>query len=120
MSRPEPFHERAFKFACTIVQLYTKLARSPTVPLHVARQVLSAGTSIGANLEEAKGSQTRRDVAAKFSIALKEARETAYWLRLVEATGLAGTDLIRPVLSEAEQLIAILTTARRRLNNDCG
>ena len=120
MPRPEPFHERALTFACTVVQLYTKLARSSTVPPHLARQVLNAGTSIGANLEEAKGAQTRRDVTAKFSIALKEARETVYWLRLVEATGLASTDLLRPILSEAEQLVAILTTARRRLNDHCG
>jgi four helix bundle protein len=54
------------------VRLYTKLAKLNDVPPHLARQVLSSGTSIGANLEEAKGAQTRRDLAAKFSIALAE------------------------------------------------
>lgn len=117
---PEAFHHRAFRFACAIVRLYTKLANSSSVPLHLARQILRAGTSIGANLEEAKGAQTRRDVTAKFSIALKEARETAYWLRLLAATGLAPQELIHPILSEAEQLTAILTAARRRLHENAG
>jgi four helix bundle protein len=53
-------------------------------PVHLSRQVLKAGTSIGANLEEAKGAHSRGDKAAKFSIALKEARETTYWLRRFE------------------------------------
>jgi four helix bundle protein len=55
----------------------------PDLAPHLARQVLRSGTSIGANLEEARAAQTRRDSAARFSIALKEARETAYWLRLL-------------------------------------
>ena len=117
---PEAFHHRAFRFACGIVHLYTKLASTSGVPSHLARQILRAGTSIGANLEEARGAQTRRDVTAKFSIALTEARETAYWLRLLDSTGLAPQELIHPILSEAEQLNAILTTARRRLHENGG
>ena len=120
MSRPEPFHERAFRFACAIVHFYKTLARTSAVPSYLAGQLLRAGTSIGANLEEAKGAQTRRDVTARFSIALKEARETAYWLRLLNATGLAPAEGLHPLLSEAEELIAILTTARRRLMDGDG
>ena len=117
MARPiEPFHARGFRFACAIVRLYTKLAKLPAVPPYLARQVLQAGTSIGANLEEAKGAQTRRDIAAKFSIALKEARETAYWLHLLEATNLAPAELVGSLRAEAGELVAILTVSRRRLN----
>jgi four helix bundle protein len=109
------FRSRSFVFACDIVRLYRVLDRS--VPGPLARQVLRAGTSIGANLEEAKVAQSRRDLAAKFSIALKEARETSYWLRLLQATGLARRDLLTPVLRETEELIAILTASVRRLRN---
>jgi four helix bundle protein len=77
--------------------------------------VLASGTSIGANLEEAKASQSRRDAAAKFSIALKEARETAYWLRLLVATDLVDDATVASLLREAEELVSILTVARRRL-----
>jgi four helix bundle protein len=115
-SAPEPFHLRGFRFSCAIVRLYTKLAKLSDVPPYLARQVLSSGTSIGANLEEAKGAQTHRDVAAKFSIALKEARETAYWLRLLTATNLAPRDLLQPLLDESGEMVAILTVARRKLN----
>jgi four helix bundle protein len=116
----EPFHTRGFRFACDIVRLYLKLTRLPDVPSHLARQVLKAGTSIGANLEEARAAQTRRDSAAKFSVALKEAREASYWLRLLSATELASPEVLRPLLSEANELISILTVARRKLNTRPG
>jgi four helix bundle protein len=85
--------------------------------MHLARQVLRAGTSVGANLEEAKAAQTRRDLAAKFSIALKEARETLYWLRLLQATDLVAAGMVSDLASQAHELIAILTAARRKLNS---
>jgi four helix bundle protein len=115
---PEPletFDARAFRFACAIVRLYLDIHRRPHVPLHVSRQILASGTSIGANLEEAKASQSRRDVTAKFSLALKEARETAYWLRLLVATDLLGERTLAPLMREAQELVSILTVARRRL-----
>jgi four helix bundle protein len=107
------FQTRTFAFACDIVRLYRVVA--PACPTTLARQVLRSGTSIGANLEEAKAAQSRRDLTAKFSIALKEARETAYWLRLLAATEPALRDAIGPRLDEASQLVAILTTSLKRL-----
>jgi four helix bundle protein len=112
----ESFQVRSFKFACSIVRLYVRLIALPGFPPYLARQILHAGTSIGANLEEAKGAQTRRDLTAKFSVSLKEARETAYWLRLLDATDLVGPTLVQPQLDEVSELIAILTVARRKLN----
>jgi four helix bundle protein len=90
--------------------------RLPHLPPHLARQVLKSGTSIGANLEEGTGAQTRGDKATKFSIALKEARETLYWLRLLLATGLVEPKLVQPHITEANELVAILTVTRRKLS----
>jgi four helix bundle protein len=85
----------------------------------VALQLLNAGTSIGANLEEAKAAYSRREFISKNSIALKEARETLYWLRITNSCGLAASHECQPLLDEANQLVAILTasvkTARARL-----
>jgi four helix bundle protein len=81
----------------------------------MSRQILAAGTSIGANLEEAKACQSRRDITAKFSIALKEARETAYWLRLLVATDLVDEAMVASLMREAHELVSVLTVARRRL-----
>jgi four helix bundle protein len=110
---PPDFCPRSFAFACDIVRLYRALEKA--VPPALARQVLRSGTSIGANLEEAKVAQSRRDLTAKFSIALKEARETSYWLRLLTATSLARPDTVGPCLREANELVSILTTSVRSL-----
>ena len=81
------------------------------------RASLRFATLSGANLEEAKVAQSRRDLTAKFSIALKEARETSYWLRLLMATQLAPASFLAPHLQEVEQLVSILTSSVRTLRH---
>lgn len=110
---PPDFCPRSFAFACDIVRLYRVLEN--TVPIPLARQVLRAGTSIGANLEEAKAAQRRRDLTSKFTIARKEARESSYWLRLLTATKLAPSQTVAPCLREANEFVAILTASVRNL-----
>ena len=78
--------ERAFGFAVRIVKLCQFLEKSSGVSRSMIDQLLSAGTSVGANLEEAKAGQRRPDFIHKNSISLKEARESKYWLRLILAT----------------------------------
>jgi four helix bundle protein len=56
--------------------------------MYLSKQILRSGTSIGANVEEAIAGQSRRDFIAKMSIASKEARETKYWIRLLEKVNL--------------------------------
>jgi four helix bundle protein len=120
MPPQQDFQTRSFNYACQIVRLFRELERVPEVPAYLARQLLRAGTSIGANLEEARGAQSRRDLTCKFSIAFKEARETRYWLRLISATGSQARTLVGPSLDEAEPLVAILTASVRRLKNTPG
>jgi four helix bundle protein len=115
--RPQEYADRAFQFACQIVQLFKQLGQLSSVPSHISRQLLRSGTSIGANLEEAKAAQSRRDLISRFSIALKEARETKYWLRLIRATALAPPALIDRPLAEADEIVAILTVTLRRLRS---
>jgi four helix bundle protein len=74
------------------------------------QQLLRAGTSVGANVEEGQASQSRADFVSKYSIACKEARETLYWLRLIAASGLAAGDDLRALTTESNELVAILTT----------
>jgi four helix bundle protein len=115
--RPQEYADRAFQFACQIIQLFNQMGQLSSVPSHIGRQLLRSGTSIGANLEEAKAAQSRRDLISRFSIALKEARETKYWLRLIRATRLASPRLIDPPLNEVDQIVAILTVTLRRLRD---
>jgi four helix bundle protein len=115
----ESFQARAFRFACDIVKLYRRLNKSTDVPLVLARQLLRSGTSVGANLEEAKAAQSKRDATARFSIALKESRETHYWLRLLAATDSVPRELLTRPLRDANELISVLTVARRKMRASC-
>jgi len=102
--------ERAFSFACRIAKLYQFLAKHKRSGEILGRQVLRSGTSIGANLEKAKAAQSKPDFISKCNIALKEARETYYWLRILIETEVVSTDKLRELTNESNELVAILTT----------
>ena len=87
---PRDLGERTFVFACDIVHFCRKLSVEPGVVRHIAWQLADAGTSVAANYEEAKGSYSRREFAAKNAIVLKEAREARLWLRVIVACKLAS------------------------------
>lgn len=73
----------------------------------IAYQLLEAGTSVGANYEEASAGQTKADFIAKLCIARKESREALFWLRLIAAKQLLDPDQVASDISEARQLTAI-------------
>ncbi|MHC4313516.1 MAG: four helix bundle protein [Planctomycetota bacterium] len=102
--------ERSFSFACRIVKLYQFLSRKRGGGEVLGRQVLRSGTSIGANLEEASAGQSKADFIFKCNIALKEARETYYWLRLLMTTQIVPIGRLRQLANESNELVAILTT----------
>ena len=106
--------ERTFQFACEIVRLCRHLSATPGAHRQLATQVLRSATSVGANVEEAKAAFTRREFACKYSLVLREARETLYRLRLIAATDLAPSPLVAPLIAEANELVAIFTVAARR------
>ena len=102
--------ERSFKFAKRIIFLCQKLEQNSGVAKTVSNQLLRSGTSIGANIEEAHGSQSKADFTAKMYISCKEARETNYWLRLLIETEMIPKKQLTNLLDESSQLIAILTS----------
>ena len=107
--RGKDIKKRAFSFACRIVKFYQFLAEQQGAGEVLARQVLRSGTSIGANLEEAAAGQSRADFISKCNIALKEARETHFWLRLFTETQVVPPEKLEGLLSESNELVAILT-----------
>ena len=112
---PQEIGERVFAFAVRVVKLCQVLDEKPGAPRTLANQLLRSSTSIGANMAESKGGQSRADFLSKVSIALKEARETHYWLRLLIATEIIAEKQLTPILDEANQLVAILTTIVKKL-----
>lgn len=109
-SKEKDIKERSFSFACRIVKLYQFLARKKGGSEVLGRQVLRSGTSIGANLEEASAGQSKADFIFRCNIALKEARETYYWLRLLITTRIVPVNRLRQLANESNELVAILTT----------
>ena len=101
--------DRVFRFACRIIDLFELLQQRGGVAGALSFQLLNAGTSVGANYEEAAAGQTKADFIAKLSISRKESRETLYWLRLMAAKGILDPDVVADDISEARQLTAILT-----------
>ncbi|MDB5303373.1 MAG: hypothetical protein JWM97_922 [Phycisphaerales bacterium] len=110
--------DRTFAFAQAVVVLCLSLERRVGVSRTLCSQLLRSATSVGANVEEGQGSHSRADFAAKYGIACKEAREAKYWLRLLVGTGIVETQQIAPLLDEANQLVAILTTIVRKVKED--
>jgi four helix bundle protein len=100
--------ERTFDFAVEIVHLCQDLDKTPGTTRTLGRQLLRSGTSIGANVEEAQAGQSRADFISKYSIALKEARETIYWLRLLKTTGVCTDERLDMLRGEAEQIARII------------
>ena len=76
----------------------------------LSKQLLRSGTSIGANVREAQAAQSKKDFASKMAIASKEARETDYWMRLIEKAGfLMAYPKKAEIMSESIAIINIVT-----------
>lgn len=75
-------HEKSYSFALKIVDLYKNITKNQK-EFTLSKQLLRCGTSIGANVEESQGGQTRKDFATKIQIAYKESLEAIFWLRLL-------------------------------------
>ena len=101
---------RSFDFAIRIVRMAAELDKTVGVPRTLSNQVLRSGTSIGANVEEAQGGQSKADFTSKMSIACKEARETLYWIKLLAATETLPVKQLEALQTEANEIVAILTT----------
>ena len=105
--KPSVIQDKSYAFALRIITLAKWLKAQKEFEL--AGQILRAGTSIGANTEEALAGISRADFVAKMSIASKEARETRYWLRLLRDSKTAPETMMAPLENDCLELIRILT-----------
>ena len=104
----QDIRDRSFRFACRIVEFCKHLLNDGGVARILAPQLLRCGTSVGANLEEARGGESRRDFLSKCRISLKEAPETAYRLRILVATRVGPADEATDLSAQASEIAAIL------------
>ena len=109
-------YERVFQFACRVLKMDRTLARDRRVNRNAMNQLVCSSSSVGSNLEEARAGQSRADFHAKLRISLKEARESHYWLRLLKESRSIRASRIEPLLTEASEIVAILTTIAKKTN----
>ena len=106
---------KSFEFAVRIVRLYQHLTENKK-EFVLSKQILRSGTSIGANVSEAQKGQSKADFNMKMNIALKEANETEYWLRLLQKTDYLTTQELESIERDAKEIIAILVSICKKTN----
>jgi four helix bundle protein len=99
--------EKSFNFALKVIETCRSIQKNKKEFI-LSKQFLRSGTSIGANLHEAVGGQSKKDFLAKVFISYKEARESMYWLKLFSASGLLEKDDFKILSEELEEILKIL------------
>ena len=102
-------YRKAYSFALEIVKLYKYLSTEKR-EFVLSKQLLKSGTSIGANINEAISSESKKDFVHKLGIALKEARETLYWLNLLKDSGFITVEQFTGLNNECNSIIKILSS----------
>lgn len=110
-----PITDRTKAFAVRIVKACSFLDERPGVCRTLGKQLLRSGTSIGANVRESRSAQSDKDFISKMEIALKEARETEYWLEVLLESEIVKPEKFKPLLTEAGEIVAILVASTRKL-----
>ena len=107
--------EKSFDFAVRIVNLH-KYMHWEHKEFVLAKQLLRSGTSIGANVSEAQRGQSKADFTAKMSIALKEASESEYWIKLLYRTEYLSKEQYDSLNTDVQELIGLLMAICRTSN----
>ncbi len=107
MNQRDVLEERLLDFTVRTIKLVNALPKTP-VGKHVGTQLLRAGTSSGANYEEACGAESRADFSHKLGVVLKELKESRFWLRAIHRTQLLAPQRVDLLLKECDELCAII------------
>jgi four helix bundle protein len=118
-TRSSELKERTFDFGVRVVRLVESLPKGTTTQV-IGRQLLRAGTSVGANYRAAKRARSRADFIAKLGIVEEECDETIYWIELLIALDVLKPSRVSDLLTEANELVAMVVasikTARQNRN----
>ena len=111
--------DKSIAFAARILKLHKYLIRTQKATI-ISKQIVRSGISIGANINEANYGQSKADFISKLHIALKEAAETEYWLRLLLASEYIskemGDSMLKDCMELKRILIASINTAKSNTN----
>ena len=109
MAKPNVIAEKSEEFAVRVINL-SKYLIGEKKEYIISKQIFRSGTSIGANVSESRNAQSKDDFISKLNIALKEADETAYWLRILKRTEFISQDQFSSLNEDVQELISILVS----------
>ena len=109
MAKPNVIAEKSEEFAVRVINLSKYLVAEKKEYI-ISKQIFRSGTSIGANVSESRNAQSKEDFISKLNIALKEADETAYWLRILKRTEFISQDQFSSLNEDVQELISILVS----------
>jgi four helix bundle protein len=109
--------DKSYAFAIAIVKACHHIQKEQK-EFVLSAQIIKSGTSIGANADEAIGGVSRKDFINKFGISYKEARETKYWLRLLEATDYIDNEMATSYLNDVEEILKIIGSIIKSSNEN--
>ncbi len=99
--------EKSYNFSLKIIKIYQELTKEKKEFI-ISKQLIRSGTSVGANIEEAIGAQSKNDFISKISISYKEARETLYWLHLLTDSGFLNKQQSDTLIFDCEEILRII------------
>ncbi len=111
-------NKKAFSFSVRIVKFYKFLYNRDKSYEPIYKQLLRSGTSIGANISESKSASSKKDFINKLFIALKEARETEYWLRIFKETEIITELEFNSLNKDCDELERLLTSSIKTAKGD--
>lgn len=110
----DEFLERLTNFSSEVILLTNKLPRTPA-GYALASQIIRSGTSIGANVHEAQDASSKKDFRQRMLISLREARETIYWIKVIELSNLLSKKELTKLKDEANEIVAILVSIVKKI-----
>lgn len=114
----ENVRDKSKQFALRIIKLRRYLCNdAPFKEFDISKQLIRSGTSIGANVKEAKNAQSTADFISKLNIALKEADETEYWIELLQESDYLTKEQSESLLEDCRELIKMLTSIIKTTKN---
>ncbi len=119
MKNDNLIQRKSYAFAVRVVRLYQHLCAVKKEYV-LSKQLLRCGTSIGANIEEAVGAQSRADFVSKVSVSYKEARETSYWIRILNDTGYLTRVQFDSIQADSDELCRILVSILKSTKTRAG
>lgn len=110
-----PILDKSFRFGARIIKFYLIRIKNDFQIKDILRQLMRSGTSIGANVAESQEAASKKDFINKLSIALKEARETEYWLKLLKESSVINEKEFMSLINDCNELICLLVSIIKKL-----